>query len=37
MSTLEFIRVYLDYVLVFTKVSFNDHLEKLEVVITKLH
>ena len=36
MSTLEYVRTYLDDLLVVTKDSFEDHLEKLEVVLDRL-
>ena len=36
MSTLEYVRTYLDDLLVVTKDSFADHLEKLEVVLDRL-
>ena len=36
MEELEFVRVYLDDLLVITKGSFEDHLEKLDAVLAKL-
>ena len=36
MANLEFIRVYLDDLLILTKSSFSDHLTKLEIVLQKL-
>ena len=36
MATLEYVRTYLDDLLVVTKDSFADHLEKLEVVLDRL-
>ena len=36
MAALEFIRMYLDDLLIISKASFGDHLEKLRIVLTKL-
>ena len=36
MATLEFVRTYLDDLLIITKGSLEDHLEKLSVVLTRL-
>ena len=36
MSAQDYIRVYLDNLLVLAKDSFEDHLEKLEVVVARL-
>ena len=36
MATLEFVQTYLDYLLVITKGSLEDHLEKLSMVLTRL-
>jgi hypothetical protein len=36
MATLEFIRTYLDDLLIITKGSIEDHLEKLSMVLTRL-
>ena len=37
MEDLEYVRTYLDDLLVLTKSTFDDHLAKLEVVLQKLH
>jgi hypothetical protein len=37
MATLEYVRVYIDDLLVITKSSHNDHLDKLEQVFIRLH
>jgi len=37
MATLEFVRTYLDDLLIITKGSLEDHLEKLSMVLTRLH
>ena len=36
MGMLEYIRIYLDSLFIFAKESFNDHLEKFEIVLAKL-
>ncbi len=36
MATLEFVRTYLDDLLIITKGSLEDHLEKLSMVLTRL-
>ena len=36
MATLEFVRTYLDNLLIITKESLEDHLEKLSMVLTRL-
>ncbi len=36
MATLEFVRTYLDDLLIITKGSLKDHLEKLSMVLTRL-
>ncbi len=37
MSDLEYVRDYIDYLLIFLKDSFRDHLVKLEKVLQKVH
>jgi hypothetical protein len=37
MESLEFVRAYLDNLLCISKLSLEDHIEKLEVVLRRLH
>ncbi len=37
METLEYVRAYLDDLLCISKLSLEDHLDKLEVVLRQLH